>query len=562
MSVDVNGFIKSQLKQAVPHKRLAIAPFTDEKLEKKLDNAIASYKLDLDPNLVVALFDMTVFNNGKDGFLVTGESLYVKGPFEVAQCIKFESMHSAEYVQKTVTKKDKTKEIEYLLITYGDDEELMIDWSDLKGHYQGLAGFLTQLISEFEDFEEQEQVVLLSDMSETVKAAYCKVAINLAFANDNEIDAKETAEILSLITRVELNPEKRLDVRSYMLDHQNTISADELLSTIKAEISDTQYEALCLTLMKDLIGIFAFGGQGTVDEAKTSSYLQELKTKLGISDEKLDVMVEAVKNDQLILDDHIDDSMLEQKTKQLAQSVAAVGAPIAAVYMSGSVMGLSAAGLTSGLSALGVGGVLGFSSMVTGIGAAVLIGVGAYHGMKKFTGADKLDKHKHRAFLLTKAVQHTQKTISVLMEDINFVTEKMNELISKSLNQNEVIHKLAAKQQQLTMLIKSGKHLENKSNEYQASELRSKCPIELDKASFLELTSEPSKKKLQESVLSHYECEKGAEEGVLTLKQGISVKTLEQLAQIFEAIGYFDMSNMLGAKSKALGKAALGKLLS
>ncbi|MBE4174226.1 hypothetical protein HJ095_01355 [Vibrio parahaemolyticus] len=144
----------------------------------------------------------------------------------------------------------------------------MIDWSDLKGHYQGFADFLTQLISEFEDFEEQEQVVLLSDMSETVKAAYCKVAINLAFANDNEIDAKETAEILSLITRVELNPEKRLDVRSYMLDHQNTISADELLSTIKAEISDTQYEALCLTLMKDLIGIFAFGGQGTVDEAK------------------------------------------------------------------------------------------------------------------------------------------------------------------------------------------------------------------------------------------------------------------------------------------------------
>ena len=228
--------------------------------------------------------------------------------------------------------------------------------------------------------------MLLSDMSETVKAAYCKVAINLAFANDNEIDAKETAEILSLITRVELNPEKRLDVRSYMLDHQNTISADDLLSTIKAEISDTQYEALCLTLMKDLIGIFSFGGQGTVDEAKNSLHLQELKTKLGISDEELDVMVEAVKNDQLILDDHIDDSMLEQKTKQLAQSVAAVGAPIAAVYMSGSVVGLSAAGLTSGLSALGVGGVLGFSSMVTGIGAAVLIGVGAYHGMKKLTG--------------------------------------------------------------------------------------------------------------------------------------------------------------------------------
>jgi hypothetical protein len=51
----------------------------------------------------------------------------------------------------------------------------------------------------------------------------------------------------------------------------------------------------------------------------------------------------------------MDDSYAAAATKQAAASLAAVGAPIAAVYLSGSVLGLSAAEITSGLAALGLG---------------------------------------------------------------------------------------------------------------------------------------------------------------------------------------------------------------
>ena len=115
--------------------------------------------------------------------------------------------------------------------------------------------------------------------------------------------------------------------------------------------------------------------------------------------------------------------------KELGAKAGAVGVPLAAVYLSGSVIGMSAAGLTSGLATLGLGGFLGFSSMATGIGVAVLLGVGAYKGIKHLTGANEIDKTKRRELMLNEVIKQTQSTVSYLMEDINFITIKLNDVI-------------------------------------------------------------------------------------------------------------------------------------
>jgi hypothetical protein len=76
------------------------------------------------------------------------------------------------------------------------------------------------------------------------------------------------------------------------------------------------------------------------------------------------------------------DPAAAQATKVAAAGLAAVGVPIAAVYASGSIIGLSAAGITSGLAALGLG--LG---MVPGIGVAVLLGTGVFLGVRALLDA-------------------------------------------------------------------------------------------------------------------------------------------------------------------------------
>jgi len=73
--------------------------------------------------------------------------------------------------------------------------------------------------------------------------------------------------------------------------------------------------------------------------------------------------------------------------------------PLGAVYLSGSVVGISAAGMTSGLATLGFGGALGLSSMATDIGAAVILGVVAYRGVKKFTQSATEEGDKRRELM-------------------------------------------------------------------------------------------------------------------------------------------------------------------
>src|SRR5205085_10284638 len=77
-------------------------------------------------------------------------------------------------------------------------------------------------------------------------------------------------------------------------------------------------------------------------------------------------------------DNHAADPADADALKRVAAGLPAVGIPIAAVSVLGSVGGLSAAGITSGLAALGLG--LG---MVPGIGVAIIGGTVVYGGLSK-----------------------------------------------------------------------------------------------------------------------------------------------------------------------------------
>ena len=68
---------------------------------------------------------------------------------------------------------------------------------------------------------------------------------------------------------------------------------------------------------------------------------------------------------------------------------------------SGSVVGLSAAGISSGLAALGFGGLFGLSGMVTGIGALLVIGYGAKKGVDILSGKSDIEKRKKKSLCCT-----------------------------------------------------------------------------------------------------------------------------------------------------------------
>jgi len=489
----------------------------------------------------------------EDGLAFTGEKMVYKPAFESPEVVNFSDLETAEYV-RNVTNNDKGKEkiTEYTIITRKDGSSFKVEHIS-ECNLEKLAEFLNTISSQFDTFEEEDQLVSLSEMSEELKVAYLKVIVNMAYSDDGEVDKDEFSQILLLMTRLELSSESRFVLREYITTAGVLESLESLIQKIDDTCPPSHNKAVKISLVKDLFSVFMSVNDGQHDNFtffKDNNYL------FNVSDDEVELIIAALKLDFKMLSDDFSDDALTRGMKELGAKAAAVGVPLAAVYLSGSVVGMSAAGLTSGLATLGLGGVLGFSSMATGIGVAVLLGLGAYKGIKHLTGANELDKTKRRELMLNEVIKQTQATVSHLMEDINFITIKLNETILSHGVQDEKVKLLL---QKVKLLTSAGNVLTQKGDATQSKCFKLKCPKELNHEKLQSLTREATKQQIYTVIMSFYEVKtvEREQEGVpvtaqvLALKQNISTLDMEKLAKIFEAIGYFNAADVI--KGKLLG---------
>jgi len=450
----------------------------------------------------------------------------------------------------TVDNKGKEKKEEYILISKNNKKYKFEYLHDI--NKKRLVKFLNSIITEFEDYKEEDQLKTISEMPNELKVAYLKIIVNMTFVDDGEIDEKELAELFLLMTRLELDTNSRFKIREYITEitNENIQSIESLLNIIQKNSEVSHYQSLMISLVKDLINVY-FSTKDTV--SRSFEFLNENKKLFGISDAEVNLAYSAVENDHQLLKEDLDDATIQKNIKELAATAVAAGTPLAAVYISGSVIGMSAAGMTSGLATLGMGGVLGLSSMATGIGTAAILGVVAYKGVKHLTGANELDKYKTKEIMLHSVIKQTQKTISLIIDDVNYIVQKLNETILNHSDQTKKIKELGNRIAQFQGALKS---VDNKSNTYQNSEARLKSPRILDKERLKALTSEPTKKPLYNFIIENYETKTTEVDGEnieeLALKKDVRTEDLDKMAEIFKALGYFDMDNIL--KSKGMGK--------
>jgi hypothetical protein len=130
--------------------------------------------------------------------------------------------------------------------------------------------------------------------------------------------------------------------------------------------------------------------------------------------------------------------------------------PIAAVYLSGSVIGLSAAGITSGLAALG----LGFG-MVPGIGIAVLLGTAIFMGVSQLLDVGG-QQEKER--LRVERERKAQLVIINLQGALNKLIERVSNLQTVAADaeaNKEAIRVLTEKMRYLQQLVAKRKQASN-----------------------------------------------------------------------------------------------------
>lgn len=424
-----------------------------------------------------------------------------------------------------------------------------------------LGKIIQHVTQGFDKYTEQRQAVPLEEMDEKLKLAYLKIIINMTYENDQVIDKKEMAEIFLLMNRLGLNQETRFEIRTYMFTPDKLQETSVLFDELNQHIIDGQLHTVHISLAKDLINIY-FSTQSR--DLSKFDFLNQNRHLLQIKQSDLDIVVLALETDYKLLEEDFTDDKMTAAFKELSAKAAAVGTPLAAVYLSGSVIGMSAAGMTSGLAMLGMGGILGLSSMATGIGVAILIGVGTYTGVKKLTGSDELSNYKRKQLMLNEVIKQTQNTISTIVDDINYITGKLNGTIEQvtALTDNvTAIKDLNSKLKQQIAMLKgisgAADILNGKAHNAEGASNKLKCPAILDLSKLEALTSEPTKQKFYDYIRSFY-IEKESVEDKNNDTQVVKKWVIDpskkaefaQLAKAFEAIGYFNVSDVLAGKTK------------
>jgi len=286
----------------------------------------------------------------------------------------------------------------------------------------------------------------LSALSVDAKLLYCRVLVSLALVDDL-LDPREIANLYLFASTIGLDGEARSELRSEITGAQRDAGIADAAMELSKELHDLldedQREAVFTLLVRDLVRI------SRADRHAADAERERIVLVAGVVfPESADKVVRATERLVMTEEDFasgkITTTQLETTTKDIAAKAAAFGAPIGAVSLAGSVSGLGGAGITSGLAALGFGGLLGLSAMVTGIGTVVILGVAVHQGARYLLATNEREREKRREHLIQQVIKNHQQVIAELTDDIAGLAYRMDASLSQSMRNEQRLSILRA----------------------------------------------------------------------------------------------------------------------
>ena len=208
--------------------------------------------------------------------------------------------------------------------------------------------------------------------SEAERVAYLSIIAALSNV-DSKFDEQERKHLDEQLKAFEISDEGKAKVYAAVF-HFKEEHRSEVLALLHAlDDSDLRF-----TLIADLFLFALSNGYISVEEVE---YVQTIGSQLGITEDQ----VMAIRDVQFHLwqlrSTPSSSNAFKAMVKECAANLAAVGIPMAAIAGSGSMFGLSAAGISSGLAALG--GLVGGGMLAGSVLVVPAIAVGSAWGVKK-----------------------------------------------------------------------------------------------------------------------------------------------------------------------------------
>lgn len=290
----------------------------------------------------------------------------------------------------------------------------------------------------------------LSALGAGAKLLYCRVLVSLALV-DGVLDPREIANLYLFASTIGLDGEARAQLRHEIVGMRPDAAGGAGSSDIAAglcrdlhdQLDEDQREPVFTMLVRDLVRVSRADKHSADAERERIVLVAAL-----VFPESANTVVQATERlviaEEAFASGKLTTSQWETTTKNIAAKAAALGAPITALSLAGSVSGLGGAGITSGLAALGFGGLLGLSAMVTGIGTVVILGVVVHRGTRYVLAVNEREREKRREHLIQQVIRNHQEAMAELTDDIASLAHRMAAALGQATRNEERLDRLHA----------------------------------------------------------------------------------------------------------------------
>ncbi|MEL3710823.1 zinc-ribbon domain-containing protein [Staphylococcus borealis] len=535
--VSSDEYIKSLLNET----HLTDIMITPDIPEKNLINASVSIAEGIDPNTIIALIDTSLMSNGKSGVVFTGAEMYLKTTFDSVKKIPFENIISAEYdSDRTINNKGKVIEYHRVIVSYenGEDIEFSSEQFDSDLPYKLIAKLLNDFNKRVDNISSKNQVVQISQMSPEILELYFRIVIAYLKDDDGIIDSKEYKELIGLMTKIKVSKQLANDLRKYRFEDREELTIEELIDQLKTQTNKDNFSEAAVeqTLAMDIIGM----NSDKLDSIKDDEVLVRMLNRLNISDKQLKFIVRKIKADKEIIESRMTDSEIKEVNKELA--AVASGAGLVALGL-----------LTSG------------GTVYLGI----IAGFGVYRGIKYFSGTGEAEKFGIRIQTLNDRISQLRIANAYIIEDINWLSQKMTDFALKLRESNELSSELYKELEliinQNQSLADAGSLIEDDESYSERELLLTMIPESLDIGKYNELLAKNINKVYADEVIKNVylingDLDNQSEVNDVTLRENIELDELKAAHTVLEDIGYFDTKASSIAQSKSLAKKGFSGL--
>lgn len=405
--MNIESLIKQQAVELKSSRRnIDIVPDLNPELLEKWKKKYTKF---LDEDITDYILAMSYTKTGN--FVLTGNAFYFDNYLlDSLQCIRFADIASATAKTGGIFTVDKI----FLKKKNGEEIQLdgCIDGIDVYKFVQILMHIVKNAQQGNDDFSISKQGILSYELPDELKVLYLKILCNYSYINDQHIDADEYNWIGRFSVRMELGSDARTELRRYM----NSIEAREktgvLIKKIKSLVVNNsgQWDALRYSLMQDVLSIHNIKSK---DQVWTDDgFIGSLMEVCNLCINQIDAMTVAVDLNAKMQQKDADIKALKKEWLELIKRIRYTNAYVPGAYLfcSGSIYGID-----------------------------------AYTNFFKKDDTSEKAINKQRELILHEIIINNQKTMNVLVDDMNYLAEQLELAVNESNENKEKYKKLIAR---------------------------------------------------------------------------------------------------------------------